>query len=185
MRITGGDLCGRMLKTPKGLSTRPTQDRVRESLFAVLGERLKDSNTLDLFAGSGSLGFEAISRGSRMCTFVEKSRQVASVIEQNAKDLGIAENTRIIIEDASSGRMGWKNGGPYDIVLMDPPYASGVYERMMPVLCEAGVLNPLAVVVVERDRSTELMDDYGCLKRRRTNKYGATFIDFYQYLTEG
>jgi len=185
LRITGGELCGRTLKAPKGFCTRPTQDRVRESIFAVLGERLRGARVVDLFAGSGSLGFEAISRGSAECSFIEHSRPVASLIEQNAKMLGVSGRVRIIVEDASSGRMLWSSGGPYDIVLMDPPYASGVYDSMMRILSGSDILEPMAVVVVERDKTVVLPEEYGLLKRRRTNKYGATYVDFYQYLTEG
>lgn len=184
MRITGGALCRRLLKTPEGMETRPTQDRVRESLFAILGDRCSGSSVLDLFAGSGSLGFEAISRGAAYCTFVESSRKVAGIIDANATSLGVKTITRIIVEDASKESGSWKKHGPFDIVFMDPPYSSEEYDGILEALSENEMLKPMGLVVVERTRLKRLASEYGQLALRRSEKYGATFVDFYQKMVE-
>ncbi|HOG52833.1 MAG TPA: 16S rRNA (guanine(966)-N(2))-methyltransferase RsmD [Bacillota bacterium] len=184
MRITGGALCRRTLKAPEGSGTRPTQDRVRESMFAILAGRCEGSEVLDLFAGSGSLGFEAISRGAISCVFVESSRKAASIIETNAASLGVKGMTRVINDDAAREQCGWKTYGPFDIVFMDPPYASDKYEGLLAALSENNLVKPMGIVVVERAKIKQLAEEYGGLKLRRSEKYGATFVDFYQNIAE-
>lgn len=180
MRLTGGELCGRMISAPKGSSTRPTQDRVRESLFAILGDRMVGANVLDMFAGSGALGFEAISRGALLCTFVEVSRRTAELIKLNAQKLGIIEKCRIMTTDALGASRAWAASAPYSIVFVDPPYASGVYEEALDLLSAPGVIKHLGIVVVEREKNMSLASSFGSLVLKRSEKYGATLVDFYQ-----
>ena len=180
MRLTGGELCGRMISAPKGISTRPTQDRVRESLFAILGDRLTGSNVLDMFAGSGALGFEAISRGAKQCTFVEVSRRTSELIKLNAQKLGIIEKCRILTADALESSRTWAASAPFAIAFVDPPYASGVYADAMGMLSASGIMMHLGIVVVEREKNLSLAPSFGNLLLKRSVRYGATFIDFYQ-----
>lgn len=157
---------------------------MRESVFAILAGRCEGSFVLDLFAGSGSLGFEAISRGASGCVFVEYSRKVSGIIEENAERLGVKELSKIITEDAAKEQGSWKAHGPFDIVFMDPPYASDKYEGLLAGLSEDSLLKPMGIVVVERTRLKKLAGEYGRLKLRRSEKYGATFVDFYQNVLE-
>ena len=180
MRLTGGELCGRMISAPKGTSTRPTQDRVRESLFAILGDRMTGSNVLDMFAGSGALGLEAISRGAIQCTFVEVSRRTSELIKLNAQKLGIIDRCRILNGDALEASRIWSSSAPFSIAFVDPPYASGVYEEALGMLSASGIMKHLGIVVVEREKNLSLAPSFGNLLLKRSARYGATFIDFYQ-----
>lgn len=184
MRITGGSLCGRMIKVPRGLETRPTQDRVRESIFAILGDRLEDAAVLDAFAGSGSLGIEAISRGASSCVFVEKSKRAAKVAADNIIALGIGGRCRTIVADAVKGCSLWLVGKPYKVVFVDPPYMSGVHGDILRLIASEEALCPLGVVVVEREKGVSLEPSYGKLQLRRSERYGATVVDFYQLEAE-
>ncbi len=184
MRITGGNLCGRQIKAPKGSATRPTQDRVRESLFGIIGSRLTGAKALDMFAGSGALGFESLSRGASGCVFVERARSVARLIEENAKCLGIDGASNVICADALDESGKWLCHRPFGIVFIDPPYMAGAYEKAMGLISGQGVMSPLGIVVVERERHVSLLGSYGSLKLKRSERYGATMVDFYQFDSE-
>jgi 16S rRNA (guanine966-N2)-methyltransferase len=126
MRIIAGEHRGRRLTAPPGLGTRPMLDRVREALFSTLGPGIEGAYALDLFAGSGSLGFEALSRGAAHARFVEKSPGVVSILEDNAQDLGVAGKSRIVCDSAlSEGAWEAPEGEPRrwaDVIFFDPPY---------------------------------------------------------------
>lgn len=184
MRITGGSLCGRQIKAPRGSETRPTQDRVRESLFGILGSRLEGHTAVDLFAGSGSLGFEALSRGASKCIFVEKSRAAAKLLEENAKSLGVEDACEVICADALEDSGRWLRFEPFGAAFVDPPYMAGAYEKALAILSAEGVMKPLGIVVVERERHVGLQGSYGSLKSKRSERYGATMVDFYQFDSE-
>jgi len=185
MRITGGELCGRILAAPKGMATRPTQDRVRESLFAILGGRVQEASILDMFAGSGSLGIEAISRGAAHCTFVEKSRIASEALQKNIGSLGIADKCKVILTDAVKNPAAWSIFAPFDMAFIDPPYASGLYERAIELVRIPKMISHMGIVVIERDKGICLPDEGDGLKLRRTERYGATLLDFYQFEGEG
>ena len=184
MRITGGSLCGRQIRAPKGSETRPTQDRVRVSLFGILGLRLQGETVIDLFAGSGSLGFESISRGASRCVFVEKSRPAAKLLEENARELGLEGVCEVLCADSLEESRRWMGFGPFGAAFVDPPYMAGAYEKALTLLSTDGLLKPLSVVVVERERHVSLQSSYGCLKLKRSERYGATMVDFYQFDSE-
>ncbi len=152
MRITGGAWAGRSVRVPKGDEVRPTADRVRESLFARLGD-LDGLRVLDLFAGSGSLGIEALSRGAVRCVFVERSARVASTLEANLAALDAGERARVLRRPVDAVlRSGLRDETPFDLVLLDPPYAGGWVEPTLAALASSGVLDPKGLVVVETDR---------------------------------
>jgi 16S rRNA (guanine966-N2)-methyltransferase len=122
MRVIAGRLGGRRLSAPKGMATRPTSDRVREALFSVLGD-LTDLAILDLYAGTGALGLEALSRGARRSVFVESSRQALVVLRKNIEDLGVAPEALVLGQPVARAIERVAQEGPYDVVLVDPPYA--------------------------------------------------------------
>jgi 16S rRNA (guanine966-N2)-methyltransferase len=172
MRVIAGRWGGRRLQAPKGDATRPTSDRVREALFSVLGERLAGARVLDLFAGSGALGIEALSRGAAAATFVDSAPAALRALRANLDALGAdAEVSRRdavrYLGDASTAAR------EYDLVFLDPPYRlagrlAGELSAMLPP-----VLAPGATVVVESDRRTPLELDLPLLDERR---YGDTLI---------
>jgi len=124
IRIIAGELGGRYIQTPPGRRTRPTGERVREAWFSALGDRLEGATVVDLFAGSGALGFEALSRGAALVHFVETDRRAAGSIQRNMEDLGVADRSNLVRRDVFAyleqcGRVGRR----FDVALADPPYA--------------------------------------------------------------
>jgi 16S rRNA (guanine966-N2)-methyltransferase len=172
MRVIAGRWGGRRLQAPKGDATRPTSDRVREALFSVLGDRVADARVLDLFAGSGALGIEALSRGAAAATFVDSAPAAQKALRANLAALGAEaevsrRDARRYLADASAAPR------EYDLVSLDPPYRlagrlGGELSAMLPA-----VLAPGATVVVESDRRTPLELDLPLLDERR---YGDTLI---------
>jgi 16S rRNA (guanine966-N2)-methyltransferase len=150
MRVTGGSLGGRRLRVPRR-GVRPTADRVRESLFAILGD-LSDARVLDLYAGSGALGIEALSRGASFAVFVERALASLDVLQQNLTELDLGEHSRVLRSDVvrGLGRLA-KEGERFDLVLADPPYDTPV-DPTLSALVASGVLVPGGTLVVERGR---------------------------------
>jgi 16S rRNA (guanine966-N2)-methyltransferase len=176
VRIVAGRWGGRRLATPKGAATRPTADRVREALFSILGDSVQGARVLDVFAGSGALGLEALSRGAAAATFVDSSSAAVRAIRANLEALGGEAEVRR--EDA----MRFLSASPgkarhYDLVLLDPPY--GLAERLGRELSEAlpAVLAPAALVISESDRRAPLSLDLPCRDERR---YGDTLIRIHE-----
>ena len=149
LRVTGGQFAGRRLRAPRG-GLRPTADRVRESLFARLGD-LEGAAVLDLFAGTGALGIEALSRGAASLVSVERARGAVAALRANVAALQLQFSTRVLVEDVAGAvrRLG-RAGERFDLVLADPPYASGEAQGALEALVEAEVLAAGAVVVLER-----------------------------------
>ncbi len=174
MRVIAGEWRGRQLQTPHGDATRPTADRVREALFSILGP-IEDARVLDLFAGSGALGIEALSRGAQSATFVDDATLAIRAIRANLNALGAAADVRKadavrFLGSASAG------GAQYDLVFLDPPYR--LAEQLAPQLSEAlpAVLAPGAVAVAESERRAPLALDLPLQDERR---YGDTLIRIY------
>jgi 16S rRNA (guanine(966)-N(2))-methyltransferase RsmD len=172
MRVIAGRYGGRTLQAPPGTDTRPTADRVREALFSILGARVELARVLDLFAGSGALGIEALSRGAREATFVDSAAPAVRAVSSNLEALGadatvVRADARRFLGGAS------RSGRQYDLVFLDPPYrrASALGGDLSGPL--AGVLAPGAVVVAESDRRAPLELDLPLEDERR---YGDTLI---------
>jgi 16S rRNA (guanine(966)-N(2))-methyltransferase RsmD len=180
MRVIAGRLRGRHVDAPKGGSTRPTYDRVRESLFAILGPRIEGAAVLDLFAGSGVLGIESISRGARAAVLVDVAPGAVATIRRNVERLGVASSCEIRRGDAARLLERRAFGRRFDVVFVDPPYGSGVHERILRLLGVAGALEPGALVVVEHGAGDELPDATGRLVLKRTERYGSTSVSFYE-----
>jgi 16S rRNA (guanine966-N2)-methyltransferase len=152
VRVIAGSAKGRRLQAPKGLDVRPTSDRVREALFASLGDRIPGASVLDLFAGSGALGIEALSRGAGSAVFVEQNARAVAVIAENLNRTGLAGRARVVRDDVA--RFCRAPGSSFDVVLADPPYllATSAVDALLGKLVAAEGLVRDGVVVVERDR---------------------------------
>ncbi len=156
MRIVGGQFRGRALVAPGGMGTRPTSDRAREALFNVLAHAdwapdLNGARIIDLFAGSGALGFEALSRGAAFCLFVETDDGARGAIRENAEALGLFGRTRVHRRSATDlGARPGSAGEAFDIAFLDPPYGKGLGEQALARVIEGDWLAPDAVVVFER-----------------------------------
>jgi len=181
MRVIGGTYRGRRLRTLAGLSVRPTSDRLRETLFNIISSRIADSRFLDLCAGSGAVGIEALSRGASHVTFVDSSRHASSVIQSNLDDLGIAENVSVISRDAAAAlRHLDTSEESFDIVFFDPPYASEIYDQVLKRLGSARLVSSGGLVIVEHLAKTPPKLESGMLSLRRELKQGESALAFYE-----
>jgi len=172
VRIVAGRWGGRRLTSPKGDATRPTSDRVREALFSILGDRVQDARVLDLFAGSGALGIEALSRGAREATFVDRAPGAIRAIGANLEALGA--DALVVRAEALRFLGGASRGGrSYDLVFLDPPYRLDASLGYALPAALAAVLAPGATVVAESDRRAPLGIDLPLEDERR---YGDTLI---------
>lgn len=184
MRVIAGRYRGRKLKSPASDRTRPTSDRLRETLFNVLAPRIEGARVLDLCAGTGAIGIEALSRGAEHVTFVDQSRQMCALIEANVSTLGIDKSEyEVVAVDAFEFLRKRKNGG-FDGVFFDPPY-SAEYERVLSFIGEhdGKLLRDNAIVVVEHAKRRELRHEFASLKRYRELKQGDSTLSFYRVET--
>lgn len=174
LRVTGGEHRGRRLRSPRS-GVRPTSDRVREALFARLGDP-GGAAVLDLYAGTGALGIEALSRGAASLVSVERSRPAAAVITANLEALGLESVSRVVIGEVRDAlrRLG-RSGARFDLVFLDPPYAAGEAAGALYALVESSVLAPGATVVLERGRSHPVAQVVG-LELLDERTYGDTVI---------
>lgn len=160
MRVVGGRFRGRALAAPQHAGLRPTSDRVRESVFNILLHGVPDftlegARVIDLFAGTGALGIEALSRGAGYCLFIEEAPEARALIRTNVEAMGLTGVMRIFRRDATDlGPAG--NMTPYDLAFLDPPYGQGLGETALTVLRDGGWLVPGAVVVLEERESAEV-----------------------------
>lgn len=152
MRITGGDFKGRRLKGPKGRFLRPTSDMVRKAIFDILGPRgVEGKRVLDLFAGSGAIGLEALSRGAQRVVFVEKDRGVVELIKENVKAVGLEDRVRVYNLDAKKAvRVLKEKGEEFDLIFMDPPYRDQrLVEQVLTEILDKGILVPGGIITIE------------------------------------
>jgi len=181
MRIIAGEFRSRRLKTLPGAKTRPTSDKLRETLFNVLGASVAGAVFADCYAGSGAVGLEALSRGAEFVYFLENYRPAVRVIEQNLKSLGSEEGYEVLALDVSAAlRILDQQGTRLDIVFLDPPYkAAEEYSRMLALLGELKLLAPGARVIAEHHPKQPLEERYGVLARTRTLRHGDSVLSFY------
>jgi 16S rRNA (guanine(966)-N(2))-methyltransferase RsmD len=181
MRIIAGTYRSRVLSAPAGLATRPTSDRLRETLFNVLAPKIGGAAFLDLYAGSGAVGLEALSRGAASVTFVERAPGALKVLRANLAALGIGSGFRIHA-GAVSAFLQAKRAERFDVVFLDPPYdALPDYENGLGLLggSSRGVMAADAVVIAEHRRKVRLADRYGNLERTRILEQGDAALSFY------
>jgi 16S rRNA (guanine966-N2)-methyltransferase len=184
MRITGGTLCSRALRAPRGSATRPTSDRVREALFDILTSEggLENARVLDLYAGTGALSFEALSRGAAFATLVESSREALAALRANVAALGLEHRTHVLPLDIRKALTRIVGRGPFDLVLADPPWSSvpeGDVARTLSSLVSAEALSADALVVLEHAARTRSPAPDG-LVRTDDRRYGDTALTFYK-----
>lgn len=185
LRIIAGKFRGRKLKSPPSLGTRPTSDRLRETLFNILAPRIADARFLDLCAGSGAVGIEALSRGAAHATFVDRSRKMYALIEGNLEALKIKDREfEVVTSEAAKflGRFEQKGSQPFDIIFFDPPYTAD-YETVLNCVGEnaATLLSEAGLMVVEHRKKKELVAEFGGLERYRLLKQGDSCLSFYRF----
>ncbi|MCL4783746.1 MAG: 16S rRNA (guanine(966)-N(2))-methyltransferase RsmD [Bryobacterales bacterium] len=173
MRIIAGEFKSRRLKSIPGLDTRPTPDRMRESLFSILQPELEGAVFADLYAGTGSVGLEALSRGAASVIFVERHAKAARILRENVASLGAETRTRLLTESASRAAMNLDAR----IVFLDPPYElNALYDACLEALGESRA----ELVLVQHENRRKLAASYGTLERTRTLKQGDNVVSFYR-----
>ena len=185
MRVIAGKFRSRQLKSLKGLALRPTSDRLRETLFNVLADRVVGALFVDVFAGTGAVGIEALSRGAREVVFIEKHGPAATLIKKNLDSLGVSAGTQILAVEALHGLevLAKANDGKSpDIVYVDPPYGNlEDYDRVLTSLGFEMLLGNGSLVIAEHRRNLELPENIGSLQRVRVLRQGDAVLSFYRY----
>ena len=171
LRITGGKYRSRKLLTPEVTSTKPTMDRVREGLFNALQFDIKDANVLDLFAGSGSYGLEALSRGASSATFIDNNKEAYRVINENIKSLDVKEATSSYLIDYEVFLK--TTDDKFDIIFVDPPYKLLNYKEIVRLILENEVLSSKGILVLESEDDLDVLEGFSLVKKY---KYGLAKI---------
>lgn len=182
MRIIGGERRGRRLAEWHGAGIRPLRDRVRTSLFDALGDLVLGARFLDLFAGTGAVGLEALSRGARCATFVDASAQAVRLIRENLRRLDYEDRALVLHADALvTIRELARRGRTFDLVYVGAPYGTSLAGRALGALGQWAPLSPGAVVAGETFHKESLVDGYGALRHFATRDYGETRLSFYRF----
>ncbi|MBQ5972563.1 MAG: 16S rRNA (guanine(966)-N(2))-methyltransferase RsmD [Oscillospiraceae bacterium] len=179
MRITSGSARGRQLKSVPGSETRPTSDMVKQAIFNILQFQLADRRVLDLFAGTGQLGLEALSRGAAEAVFVDRSPAALAVIRSNAETTGLAGRARIVNSDYKA----FLRGVPpksFDLVLLDPPYREKFVPHVLKVLESFDILSDCGIIICEVSAGEHLPQELGRLRLEKLRRYGGTALALYR-----
>jgi len=176
MRVITGTARGRKLAAPEGLDTRPTSDMAKEAMFSIVQFEVQGAEVLDLFAGSGQLGIEALSRGARRATFVDSSREAHAVIQQNLRKTELSQGARVLQSDASAFLNTSRDR--FDLAFLDPPYGQGIPEAVLPLV--AARMRPGGVILCETGRDETLPDFAGDFTRKREYFYGRAKVTTYR-----
>jgi len=180
VKIASGRFRGREIETPRGKKTRPTGGRLKKSRFDILAPRLPGARVLDLFAGAGALGLEALSRGAVHVTFVEHNRAAADTVRKNLERLGLGEEGKLLQREvrAAIGFLA-EQEQTFDIILLDPPYRSDLHVSLLQRIDAASLVNDEGLVILEHHHKTGLADAYGGLTRVREVRAGESCLSFY------
>ncbi|WP_312024139.1 16S rRNA (guanine(966)-N(2))-methyltransferase RsmD [Bhargavaea beijingensis] len=181
MRIISGERRGLQLKSASGTDTRPTSDKVKESVFNIIGPYFDGGRVLDLFAGSGGLALEALSRGMDHAVMVEKDRRAQAAIIENIGKCRYDDRVDLMRADARQAvRRIISKEEPFDMVFLDPPYARDTYYKLAGELAGAGLISRGGTIVCEHDRSVTLPDSFGVFGKDKESVYGGTVISIYR-----
>lgn len=175
MRVITGTARGRRLKAPEGLDIRPTTDNVKESVFNILQFDIEGRRVLDLFAGTGQLGIECLSRGAREAVFIDRDRDAVRLIRENLKACGFT--APVLQQDALSYLDGCRR---FDLILVDPPYDAGLYEAVLEKINSVDILSDGGIILCESRRETQLPDMQEPYRRQREYRYGRVKLSLYR-----
>jgi 16S rRNA (guanine(966)-N(2))-methyltransferase RsmD len=181
MRVIAGEYKGRQLKTLDGMNVRPTSDKLRETLFNIIAQRIRGKRFMDLCSGSGAVGIEALSRGAADVTFIEQSRRAHQIISENLRSCGIADSVHVVNRDVLTALKYFVSQAlKFDIIYFDPPYDSEVYSPVLFLLGKNEILEEDGIVIVEHRHNVELADGYESLELYRQVKQGDSRLSFYR-----
>ncbi|MBU2489901.1 MAG: 16S rRNA (guanine(966)-N(2))-methyltransferase RsmD [Proteobacteria bacterium] len=179
MRIIAGEHRGRKLFSPPDRSIRPTGDKVREAIFSILAGAQQDARVLDLFAGTGAMGLEALSRGAAFALFADASPKARDLIMKNLQALGLSGRARLVLTDLAQDLVFLQGQEPFDLVFCDPPYQAGLAPAVLSALAASGVLAPDAVVVLEHGPEEKSLEAPAPLALTDQRRYGKTLVSFF------
>jgi len=180
MKVISGTLKGRNILGYNIDGTRPTMDRVKESLFATIQDYIKDSTILDLFAGSGNLGIEAISNGAKHCYFIDNSKEAINTIKNNIQNLNIKDKSTITLSDWKKALNDFSNKNiKFDLIFIDPPYDYNVYEKILDKVNTLDILNDNGLIILEH-HNLKIKDKYNSLTLYKEKKYGNKSVNIYK-----
>lgn len=177
MRVITGTARGKRLTVCEGLAVRPTPDRVKEALFSIIQFQIEGRRVLDLFAGSGQLGIEALSRGAREAVFVDAGSEPAAVVAKNLEATGLKENARVKHMDFASYLV--SDAGRFDLAFLDPPYRTGLLQQALPMTADH--MNPGGTIVCENPTDEQLPETAGNFVRGRSYRYGKIALTLYKH----
>lgn len=183
MRVVAGTAKGRVLVAPKGMNTRPITAMMKEALFSIWQCDICDSDFLDLFAGSGSMGIEAMSRGAKSVVFVEHNRHAVETIKKNLETCNFTKNVEVYQDDVFK-RIKWfqRLKKSFDIIYLDPPFTvDSIFIPVMEALVEAAILNPDGIIAIRTLKEKEMPEIFGKLCKYKKKVYGISAIHFYVY----
>jgi 16S rRNA (guanine966-N2)-methyltransferase len=181
MRVVSGDLKGRILKAVPGTSTRPTTDKVKESLFNMIGPYFTGGLGLDLFAGSGGLGIEALSRGLEKVIFVDREGKAIQIINENLKSCGLEEKAEVYRNDAARALKAiQKRNLVFNYIFLDPPYKKQQLVKLLEIIENEKLINEDGLIVCEHASDIQLPEKIGILRQTRNEKYGIIGITLYK-----
>ena len=178
MRVITGTARGVQLKTPEGLQTRPTTDRVKEALFSIIQFEIPCARVLDLFGGTGQVGIEALSRGAKSAVFVDESEKACGLIRENLKRTKLSEKGKVVRGDYLQYLQNCRE--TFDFVFLDPPYAEVFLENALNKLTEIDILQSGGIIVAERPVGKELPWNYEGFTRSKDYKYGNTILTLFR-----
>ena len=178
MRVISGSARGIALKTPEGLQTRPTTDRVKEAMFSIIHFQLPGATVLDLFGGTGQLGIEALSRGAKNATFVDAGEKACALIKENLRRTKMEQLGRVVRNDYLTFLRGCTE--KYDMIFLDPPYAEVFLENALKCITEIDILRSNGIIMCERPLGKELPWEYAGYTRSKDYKYGNTLVTIYR-----
>jgi len=181
MRIIGGTAKGRRLVVPKGGAVRPTAGKVKESLFNILPRDFSGLRVLDLFAGTGNVSIEALSRGAEKAVLVDASARSTAAIRENLRRLGFGARSQVwVLPVARALRSLAQQGETFDLIFVDPPYDRGLVGATLKLIAQNNLLDPVGTAVAEHSRREEVKPSYGSLILNDQRRYGDTFLTFFK-----
>ncbi len=181
MRIIGGEFRGRKIKQPTFKTVRPTKDRIREAVFNIIAAGVPGTSVLDVFAGSGAYGLEALSRGAKKAVFVEKDRRCAGMIRENAGLLGVEGRAKIITKDAFKAIGSFaEDNEKFDLVFCDPPFGKDMARKTLIMVNQYDILKPSGSLIIEHHRADGIPEAEGRISVYKQRTYGDISISFYR-----
>ena len=175
MRVITGSARGKKLNTPKGMDIRPTADMVKESLFNILQFEIEGRRVLDLFAGTGQLGIECLSRGAKEAVFIDKNNEAVKMVKENLANCGFS--AKVLRQDALDYL---QTCGKFDLVFVDPPYDAGLYDKVLDTINSVDILSDGGIIICESRRETQLPEMQSPYQKKKEYCYGTVKLSLYR-----